>query len=75
MGKSKPMGRPKKLGRRNAFKRWMEDNELSVNEISDKWGISRSFIYGLMNGSQTPGREKSIFIAKKTRGAVTVDSW
>lgn len=75
MAKSKKRGRPKKPVKANAFKKWMDSNEHEVNDIADEWEISRSYVYGLMNGSQKPGREMAIFIRDQTDGAVAVDSW
>ena len=76
MAKSKKRGRPKSTARKaNSYKKWMEANGFSVNEIADEWEISRSYVYGLMNGSQTPSRKLALSIKEWTDGAVTVDSW
>ena len=76
MAKSKKRGRPKSTARKaNPFKKWMEKMEYAVNDIAEEWEISRSYVYGLMNGSQTPSRKLAVFIRDETGGVVAVDSW
>lgn len=62
-------------GMSNAFKDWLESSGNTINELSDEWGYSRSYLYGLANGSMKPGRAAAIYIRDATGEAVSVDSW
>jgi DNA-binding transcriptional regulator YdaS (Cro superfamily) len=38
-------------------------------------GISRPYLYGLMDGTRYPGPEVAVRIAQATGGAVPVEAW
>ena len=47
----------------------------SMQAWADEIGISRPYLYGLMDGSRTPSVEVAVKVERATDGAVTVTDW
>lgn len=49
--------------------------EKSMSEWAAQFGISRPYLYGLMDGTRSPSAEVAIQIERETGGEVPAVSW
>lgn len=60
---------------RNAFARWMDDNDLSGASAAKLLKISVNTVYALRARQFAPGRRLAILIEDVSNGMVTTRSW
>ena len=49
--------------------------EKTLAQWAEAFGISRPYLYGLMDGTRTPSPEGALKIAAQTAGAIPAVSW
>lgn len=49
--------------------------EKSLSEWAEAFGISRTYLYGLMDGTRTPSPEVAMRIAGATANAIPASGW
>ena len=59
----------------NAFRRWMDRTARSPAGIAIEFGLAKSYVYQLLDGTATPGRRLAIRIQMVSQGKVTIESW
>ena len=51
------------------------NTEISLSEWAARFGISRPYLYGLMDGTRAPSPEVAMQIERETGGIVPAASW
>lgn len=59
----------------NKFAEWMKNNDRKQLPVSEKLGISQSFLHGLLRKGFMPSLKVAYEIEKYTQGDVTVYDW
>lgn len=59
----------------SVFGKYLATNELTVDEVAEKLGVTKSYVHALASGTMTPGLKLAVEIQKWSRGAVMPESW
>lgn len=57
------------------LREWMERNEITQVELSEKTGISQSLLSKYLRGNRGPKVHNALVLEKATKGQVPVEAW
>lgn len=63
------------MNKPNALKKYLKDNDMTLDRFSHLMGFSIASISGWANGKTRPSKEAAIKLFKKTRGKIPLETW